>query len=229
MNRKESLLPRVYLTFPDGMVKNLPAFDNKIKISVRRIIKIFGPLSGAVSKLAEIINAKNWKSSWVLVLLRAEEYSWFQVEKIFWKTCRDNVVVIPDENQEDDADANNFCLKNDLYNLRFGDQKILRSPTAWLNNRIMDVAQKLICKELGIEYQSVLNVQKSGCPPFYPVNNEHVQLLHDGTNHWLLTLCSSGRVQICDSLRRPFSRATKRSVDVPYRNFKSDGQLLINH
>ena len=148
------------------MVKNLPAFDNKIKISVRRIIKIFGPLSGAVSKLAEIINAKNWKSSWVLVLLRAEEYSWFQVEKIFWKICRDNVVVIPDENQEDDADSNNFCLKNDLYNLRFGDQKILRSPTAWLNNRIMDVAQKLICNELGIEYQSVLNVQKSRCPPF---------------------------------------------------------------
>ena len=45
MNRKESLLPRVYITFPDGMVKNLPAFDNKIKISVRKIIKIFGPLS----------------------------------------------------------------------------------------------------------------------------------------------------------------------------------------
>ena len=73
------------------MVKNLPAFDNKIKITVRRIIKIFCPLSDTVSKLAEIINAKNWKSSWVL--LRAEEYSWFQVEKIFWKTCRDNVVA----------------------------------------------------------------------------------------------------------------------------------------
>ena len=37
MNGKESLLPRVYLTFPDGLVKNLPAFDNKIKISGRRI------------------------------------------------------------------------------------------------------------------------------------------------------------------------------------------------
>ena len=70
------------------------------------------------------------------------------LEKIFWKACKDNVVVIPDENQEDDADANNFWLKNDLYNLRFDDKKILRSPTAWLNDRIMDAAQKLICKEL---------------------------------------------------------------------------------
>ena len=96
--------------------------------------------------------------------------------KIFWKTCRDNVVVIPDENQEDDADANNFWLKNDLYNLRFDDQKILRSPTVWLNDRIMDAAQKPICKELGLEYQSVLNVQKSGCPPFYPVHNKHENL-----------------------------------------------------
>ena len=64
------------------------------------------------------------------------------LEKIFWKTCRDNVVVIPDENQEDDADANNFWLRNDLYNLRFDDQKILRSPTAWLNGRIMDAARR---------------------------------------------------------------------------------------
>ena len=85
--------------------------------------------------------------------------------------------------RKDDADANNFWLKNDHYNLRFDDQKILRSPTAWLNDRIMDAAQKLICKELALEYQSVLNVQKSECPPFYPVHNEHVKLLHDGTKH----------------------------------------------
>ena len=50
------------------------------------------------------------------------------------------VVVIPDENQEDDADENNFWLKNDLYDLRFDDQNIVRFPTAWLNDRIMDAA-----------------------------------------------------------------------------------------
>ena len=219
--KKESLIPRVHLTFPDGMVKNLPTFDNKITISVRRFIMVFGPTSGAVSKLSEMINVKNWKSSWVI--LRADEYSWFQVEKVFWKNSKNN-----DVNHEDVADVNKFWLKNDLYNLLFDDQQILRSPTAWLNDRIMDAAQKLICKELGLDL-TVLNVQKRGYPPFYPVDNEHVQLLHDGNNHWLLTICSSGRVQICDSLRPTLSRATKRSVDALYRNFKSDGQLLINH
>ena len=85
-----------------------------------------------------------------------------------------------------------FWLQNDMYNLMFDDKEILLSPSAWLNDNIMDTAQKLICKQLGDDagYQSVLYVQKY----FRPVNIEHIQLLHDGSQHWFLTYCSNGRV-----------------------------------
>ena len=68
------------------------------------------------------------------------------------------------------------------------DKAILLSSSAWLNDSIMDVAQKLVCKALGKEeeYQSVLNWQKRGVH-FQPVGYEHIQLLHDGKNHWFLS------------------------------------------
>ena len=45
-------------------------------------------------------------------------------------------------------------------NLHIEDEENLRSPTAWLKGHIVDLDQKLICKELGADghYQSVLNV-----------------------------------------------------------------------
>ena len=53
----------------------------------------------------------------------------------------------------------------------FKDKEILWSWTAWLNDRIMDVVEKLICKKLGADddYQSVLNVQKRRVAPFRAV------------------------------------------------------------
>ena len=93
----------------------------------------------------------------------------------------------------------------------------------------MDATQKLICKELGDDYQSVLNVQKRGNAPYRPVSNEHIQILHDGSNHWLLTFCSNGRVQICDSLKTSLSRSTKKCVGALYKKFvKESGKLIVN-
>ena len=76
-------------------------------------------------------------------------------------------------------------LRNDMYILKKEDQHLLLSKDAWLNDRIMDAAQKLICKETGIDesYQPVLNSEKKTIDPFHPVSQEHVQLLHDGANH----------------------------------------------
>ena len=72
-------------------------------------------------------------------------------------------------------------LRNDMYILKKEDQHLLLSKDAWLNDRIMDVAQKLICKEICIEesYQSILNSEKKTIDPFHPGSEEHVQLLHD--------------------------------------------------
>ena len=88
-----------------------------------------------------------------------------------------------------------FWLRNDLYFLKEEDKQILLSNNAWLNDRIMDAAQKLICKEIGTmdSYQSVLNSERKTENPYESVSQEHVQLLHDGSNHWFLSFCSNGR------------------------------------
>ena len=63
--------------------------------------------------------------------------------------------------------------------LKKEDQHILLSKDAWLIDRIMDAAQKLICKEIGNElsYQSVLNSQKEVADPFHPVTVTRICLL----------------------------------------------------
>ena len=73
-----------------------------------------------------------------------------------------------------------YWLKNDLYHLYSEDEEILRYPTAWLNDCIMDATQKLTCKDLGADddYQSVLNVQKCRKAPYCAVKSEYMQLLH---------------------------------------------------
>ena len=116
-----------------------------------------------------------------------------------------------------------------MYSLKKEDQHILLSKDAWLNDRIMDAAQKLICKEIGNElsYQSVLNSQKKFVDPFHPVSQEHVQLLHDGANHWFLSFCSNARVQICDSLRSSLTRSSRKSIQSLYKHFLADGGKQI--
>ena len=67
-----------------------------------------------------------------------------------------------------------FWLRNDLYFLKQEDEQILLSNNAWLNDRIMDVAQRLICKEIGTmdSYQSVLNLERKTENPYQPVSQE---------------------------------------------------------
>ena len=89
-------------------------------------------------------------------------------------------------------------LRNEMYILKKEDQHLLLSKDDWLNDRIMDAAQKLICKEIGRDesYQSVLNSEKKTIDPSHPVSQEHVQLRYDGANHWFLSFCSKA----CTSL-----------------------------
>ena len=89
----------------------------------------------------------------------------------------------------------------------------------------MDAAQKLICKEIGTDesYQSVLNSEKNTFDTFHPVSQEHVQLLHDGANHWFLSFCSNGRVKVCDSLRSSLTRSSRKSIRFLYKHYAADG------
>ena len=63
----------------------------------------------------------------------------------------------------------------------------------------MDAGQRLICKALGRleSYQSGLNCQKRGIP-FFNIGEEHIQLMHNGSNQWLTLFSSNDRVRICD-------------------------------
>ena len=79
------------------------------------------------------------------------------------------------------------------------------------------------------EYQSVLNLQKKGCASSRTVNDEHIQFLHDGRNHWFLSFCSNGRIQICDSLRTTLSRVSQKCVNELYRNCKDEwGKMVVS-
>ena len=113
-------------------------------------------------------------------------------------------------------------LRNEMYILKKEDQHLLLSKDVWLNDCIMDAAQKLICKEIGTDesYQSVLNSEKKTIDPFHPVSQEHFELLHDGANHWFLSFCSNGRVQVCGNLRSSLTRSSRKSL---YKHFVVDG------
>ena len=77
--------------------------------------------------------------------------------------------------------------------------------------------QNLICKALGRleSYQAVLNWQKSGTP-FFKITEEHIQLIHNGANHWPTLFNSNDRVQISDSLYMDLTPVIKNRLKALY-------------
>ena len=165
------------MKFPESVFDSLPRFHDKIKVSIQKIMKIFGPYGGIARSLAEIVDKKS-RSGWLVI--NPEKYSWYIVENYYLKS---NEKIIPSTEKKDKI----HWLKN-LYHLQFKDEEILRSPTAWLNKRIMDATQKILRKKLGTDdnYLSVLNIQKRRGAPYRVMKNEHIQQMHDGSGHWLL-------------------------------------------
>ena len=58
-------------------------------------------------------------------------------------------------------------LHNRLYILTQTDKDILLSKDEWLNDKLMDAAQMLVCEEIGktLTFQTVLNCQKRDVEP----------------------------------------------------------------
>ena len=50
------------MKFPDSVFDSLPRFHHKIKVSVPKIMKTFGPNSGVATSLTEITDDKEWRS-----------------------------------------------------------------------------------------------------------------------------------------------------------------------
>ena len=174
-------LPRLYIHPIDARPKS--TFNGKIKVSVRKITAACGCVSGVAMDIDQYTN-RNWRSAWLI--LSPQEYSWFIIDRVYRrKQIKPQVIKVPDDsqNQKMVTEAATW-LTNNVYHLKYSDRKILLSESAWLNDNLMDSAQKLICKSFGnlASWQPVLNWQRRGTP-FYKEGEEHIQLMHDGTNH----------------------------------------------
>ena len=64
--------------------------------------------------------------------------------------------------------------------------------------------------------------QKQNGSGYQPVTGEHIQLLHNGSNHWFLGFCSSSRVQICDSMGSSLSRPSRKCIQPLYKHFTAN-------
>ena len=97
----------------------------------------------------------------------------------------------------------------------------------WLNDNLMDTAQKLVYKSLGYlaSWQSVLNWQRKRTP-FHKVGEYHIQLMHGGINHWLLSCSFNGRVQVCHGLYETLPSVTKRCLKEPYKSLLDKDERL---
>ena len=222
--KKDEILPMVHINFPENVFQNLPRRANKIKLSVNKLLKFFGSCSGVIECVSKAIGKKLWRSAWLLIAKR--KHNWFIIERAFWKQ-RQNIQSVNLLQQSDIIDevTEEPWLRIEMYILKKEDQHLLLSKDAWLNDRIMDAAQKLICKEIGTDesYQSVLNSEKKTIDPFHPLSQEHFQLLHDGANHWFLSFCSNGRVQVCDNLCSSLTRSSRKSIRSLYEHCVADG------
>ena len=217
---KNDILPSVYLDFYDNVLASLPTFGNKVKVSVNKLSRHFGPSSGAIDSLKESIAHKNWRSAWLI--LEKQKFGWFYIDKIFWRRKSNAASSEPPL-------KSNEWLHNRLYILSYEDRNILLSKDEWLNDNLLDAAQKLICEEIGTPstFQTVLNSSKKEIEPFQAVNEEHVQLLHDGRNHWFLSFCSNGRVQVCDSLNHTLTRSSRKAILSLHKNYFA-GRAIIS-
>ena len=190
-----------------------------MKVSVIKLSRHFGSGSGTIDDVCKAISHKNWKSAWLI--LEKQKHSWFLIDRVFWRKS------FPKTSQLPETESNEW-LRNRLYILKQKDKDILISKDSWLNDNLMDAAQKLICQEIGtpLTFQTVLNSQKKDVEPYEAVNQKHIQLLHDGRNHWILSFCSNGRVQVCDSLNQFLTRSSKKSIKSLYKNYFTGKEII---
>ena len=65
--KKDALPPHIHMKFPESVFYSLPRIHYKIKVSVRKVMKTFGPNSTVATDLAELIDDKKWRSTWVVI------------------------------------------------------------------------------------------------------------------------------------------------------------------
>ena len=93
------------MKFPDSVRDNLPHFHDKIKVSIKKIMKTFGSHNGVATSLDEIVDDKKLRFTWFVI--NPGKHSRYIIERYYWKM---NEKAIPFEEKK-----YKLCwLKNDL-------------------------------------------------------------------------------------------------------------------
>ena len=171
-NTIRHLLPKGYINPNDFLPE--PSYSGKIKLRVRKVTATFGLLNCATQQISELVTKKKK----------------VEIGNIFGSR---SIVIIGKAIEI--LDDPKVWLETDNYILTVKEKKILLSNTEWRNDNIMDVAQKLFCKAIGRleSYQLVLNWQKRETS-FFNISEEHIQLIQNGANDWLMSFSSNDRV-----------------------------------
>ena len=115
--------------------------------------------------------------------------------------------------------ANGYKLSEMDHNILTGNE--------WLNTSIMDAAQFMIARSIGSLHQSVIYCRKP--EKFTPVAADHLQLIHNGKDHWILTRSINCRVQIFDSMRKKKQNGIiQRSIQCLYTLYKTEGGITAD-
>ena len=102
-----------------------------------------------------------------------DKCSWYTIQRIYWRnTLKEKKDSLVNNNLKTDSNQRDgFWLRNENFYLKVEDKNILLSSNAWLNDKIIDASQILICKALGTHYQPVSNCQKR-VKPYRAVTGE---------------------------------------------------------
>ena len=117
-----NFVPEVYINPNDFLPE--PSYSGKIKVSVRKITSTFNLSSGVAQQISEHVGEK-WKLAWLI--LSSEKYSWFTIDRIYWKRNQTTIEV---------SDDPRVWLETDNYILTVKEKKILLSDNEWINDHI---------------------------------------------------------------------------------------------
>ena len=100
---------------------------NKIKVSLKKLSKLFGSCSGVTECVSKAIGKKLWRSVWLLIVKR--KHNWFIIERAFWNQ-RQNTQSVNLLQQSDIIDevAEEPWLRNEMYILKKENLILKRKP-----------------------------------------------------------------------------------------------------
>ena len=89
----EMLLPCIFIK-PDDNIKK--SFNGKIKVIVRKLLKSFVQERELIMRVSELIDNKNWKSAYLILL--PNRNSWCTIQRIYWQKALEKSKATPVHN-----------------------------------------------------------------------------------------------------------------------------------